>query len=111
MEIFKSFKLFGLYFYISNVRMKRRRTIDEQLRNRRNALLRKKRFLYQLRGGCCELCGKHFVQEALEIHHLVPVSQNPGLALQTKNLVLLCHDCHLEVHRKQKQAHLDKNQP
>ena len=104
MEIFKSFKLFGLYFYISNVRMKRRRTIDEQLRNRRNALLRKKRFLYQLRGGCCELCGKHFVQEALEIHHLVPVSQNPGLALQTKNLILLCHDCHVKVHQGNESA-------
>ncbi|QFQ11559.1 HNH endonuclease [Pseudoprevotella muciniphila] len=111
MEIFKSFKLFGLYFYISNVRMKRRRTIDEQMRNRRNALLRKKRFLYQLRGGCCELCGKHFALEALEIHHLVPVSQNPGLALQTKNLILLCHDCHVKVHQGKESAVKQKNRP
>ncbi|MBQ7664110.1 MAG: HNH endonuclease [Bacteroidaceae bacterium] len=57
-----------------------------------------------MRGGCCELCGKHFVQEALEIHHLVPVSQNPGLALQTKNLILLCHDCHVKVHQGKESA-------
>lgn len=101
MEVFKSFRLFGLYFYISNIRMKRRRTIDEQMRNRRNVLQKKKRLLYKLQGGCCEQCGKAFVSEALEIHHIVSISENPSMALQTKNLVLLCHACHQKVHGRE----------
>lgn len=34
--------------------------------------------------------------------HLVGVSENPGLALATRNLVLLCHECHVKVHQKEK---------
>lgn len=100
MEVFKSFRLFGLYFYVSSIRMKRRRTIDEQMRNHRNVLRKKKTYLYGVQNGCCFGCGHHFSREALEIHHLVGVSENPNLALETKNMVLLCHDCHAKVHRK-----------
>ena len=109
MEIFKSFKLFGLHFYVSSIRMKRRRSIDEQMRNKRRLLKKKKSLLYKVQGGCCELCGEHFGTEALEIHHLVGVSENPGMALKTNNMVLLCHRCHLEVHRKQ--VNLENNKP
>lgn len=100
MEVFKSFKLFGLYFYVSSIRMKRRRTIDEKLRNKRKLLKAKKALLYRSQDGCCCRCDRHFSMEALEIHHLVGVSENPGLAFCTRNLVLLCHECHLAVHRK-----------
>jgi len=99
MEVFKSFRLFGLYFYVSSIRMKRRRTIDEKMRNKRKLLQKKKAWLYRQQGGCCELCGRHFGTESLEIHHLVGVRENPGLALKTTNLVLLCPDCHVKVHR------------
>ena len=102
MEIFKSFRLFGLYFYVSSIRMKRRRSIDEKLRNQRQALRKKKLLLYKAQGGCCEMCGGHFGTEALEIHHLVGVSENPGLALSTRNMVLLCHECHVKLHSKDK---------
>lgn len=100
MEVFKSFRLFGLYFYVSSIRMKRRRTIDEKMRNQRKVLLKKKKLLYKLQDGCCEMCGRHFGPASMEIHHLIGVSENPGLALATSNLVLLCHECHVEVHRK-----------
>lgn len=99
MEIYKSSRLFGLYFYVSSVRMKRRRSKDEQMRNQRKVLQRNKRLLYQQQEGCCAVCGRHLAPEALEIHHVVPVSVNPGMALQAKNLVLLCHECHVAVHR------------
>lgn len=99
MKVFKSFRLFGLYFYVSSIRIKLRRTIDEKMRNQRKVLLKKK-LLYKQQDGCCEMCGRHFGTEALEIHHLIGVSENPGLALATSNLVLLCHECHVEVHRK-----------
>lgn len=100
LDVFKSFRLFGLYFYVSSIRMKRRRTIDEKMRNQRKVLLKKKKLLYKEQCGCCEMYGRHFGTEALEIHHLIGVSENPGLALATSNLVLLCHECHVEVHRK-----------
>lgn len=100
MEVFKKFKLFGLYFYVSSVRMKRRRSKDEQMRHHHKTLRKKKLLLYKQQDGCCEMCGRHFGTEALEIHHLVGISENPGLALATNNMVLLCHDCHVEVHRK-----------
>lgn len=44
MDVFKSFRLFGLYLYVSSIRMKRRRTIDEKMRNQRKVLLKKKNF-------------------------------------------------------------------
>lgn len=100
MEVFKSFRLFGLYFYVSSIRMKRRRTIDEKMRNHHKELRKKKLLLYKVQDGCCSNCGRHFGSEALEIHHLVGISENPGLALATSNMVLLCHECHVKVHRK-----------
>lgn len=100
MEVFKSFKVFGLYFYVSSTRMKRRRTIDEQLRWHRKVLRKHKLLLYKEQDGCCMRCGKHYGTEELEIHHLVGVRENPGLALEFTNLVLLCHECHVKVHRK-----------
>lgn len=103
MDVFKSFRLFGLYFYVSSIRMKRRRSADEKARNQRKTLQRKKRLLYQLQDGCCEYCGRHLAADALEIHHVIPMSVNPGLALQTKNLILLCHDCHVAVHKNKRE--------
>lgn len=100
MEVYKSFRLFGLYFYVSSIRMKRRRRIDEKMRNHRKVLMKKKQLLYSMNGGSCELCGKHFAPASLEIHHLIGRSENPGLLLQTRNMVLLCHECHVAVHRK-----------
>lgn len=100
MEVYKSFRLFGLYFYVSSIRMKRRRTIDEKMRNHQKTLRKKKLLLYKTQSGRCEMCGKHFGTEALEIHHLLGVSENPGLALALRNMVLLCHECHVDLHRK-----------
>lgn len=99
MEVYKHFRLFGLYFYVSSVRMKRRRSVDERMRNHRKALQKKKLLLYKQQCGRCEMCGRHFGTESLEIHHLIGVKENPGLALSTKNMVLLCHECHVSVHR------------
>ena len=99
MEVFKSFRLFGLWFYISSTRMKRRRTVDEKLRSQHSEMKRKKKLLYQWQDGRCQSCGGHFAPDALEIHHIVPLSENPNLALATSNMVLLCHSCHQQMHR------------
>ena len=107
MEIFKSWKLFGLYFYVSDRRMKRRRSIDEKLRNQHKTLKKRKLLLYKEQDGCCASCGKHYGTGSLEIHHLVGVRENPGLALVAKNMVLLCHECHVRVHHRGPTLHQD----
>lgn len=98
-EFCKHFKICGVHIYVSSVRMKRRRSVDEKLRNRRKELQRKKRYLYVKNGGCCDVCGKRLPLDGLELHHVVPLSENPRLAFSTKNLMLLCHGCHLQAHR------------
>lgn len=104
MEIYKAFKVFGLYFYVSSIRMKKRRTADERMRNMHNILRKKKKMLYKTQNGCCACCGKRFIPEALEIHHIVGINENPGLATNIKNLQLLCHECHVRLHKEKRRA-------
>ena len=102
MEGFKKFKLFGLYFYVSSIRMRPRRNIDEKMRNHRKILKGMRPGLYKDQGGCCPICGRHFDEYAMELHHKIGVTENPHLALNRKNLVLLCHNCHVEIHKTNK---------
>lgn len=102
MEGFKKFKLFGLYFYVSSIRMRPRRNIDEKMRNQRKVLQRMKPGLYKEQGGICPICGKHFEEYAMEMHHKIGVSDSPNLAMVRKNLVLLCHNCHVEIYKTNK---------
>jgi 5-methylcytosine-specific restriction endonuclease McrA len=45
------------------------------------------------RNPVCEACGR---RESLEVHHVVPFKDNPGLELDPDNLVTLCGDpCHI----------------
>ena len=104
MEICKRFRLFGLYFYVSSIRMKKRRTADERMRNLHNLLRKRKKVLYKTQNGCCACCNKPFIIEALEIHHIVGISENPGLATNIKNLQLLCHECHVRLHKEKQRA-------
>ena len=36
----------------------------------------------------------------LEIHHILPISEYPSLALDCKNLITLCQKCHRKYHDK-----------
>ena len=100
MEVFKQWKAFGLYFYVSSIRMKRCRSVDEKLRNKNKTLRRYKKILYAEQEGCCGDCGKFVPEDGLEIHHIIGVSEAPGLMLKKRNLVLLCPSCHAECHRR-----------
>lgn len=97
----KHFKIGRVHVYVSSGRMKRRRSVDEKMRNQRKILQRKKKLLYSLQDGKCPMCDRHLAPEALEIHHVVGVSDAPGLSLKTSNLVLLCHACHVKVHQEE----------
>lgn len=65
-----------------------------------------RRWIYELRGHKCEVCGKkckeymqgRFSKDGFQAHHKIPLSDN-GELFNPENIILLCHDCHLEAHR------------
>ena len=63
-------------------------------------------------GGLCERCRKRgLIVPAEEVHHkirLTPENINrPEVALNWQNLIALCKDCHMEMHRKPKRWTVD----
>ncbi|WP_336133552.1 NUMOD3 domain-containing DNA-binding protein [Natronomonas amylolytica] len=57
------------------------------------------------RDGGCQNCGVNETERPLEVHHIIPVREFQNAdsvpleeAHDMRNLVLLCRDCHLEVH-------------
>lgn len=92
-------RIFGIYLYISNVRMKKRSRRDLEYTGVCETIsVKNRQTLYKRQGGVCPYCGKPFGYQRLELHHILPVSRFPGLKTSIRNVVLLCHDCHREVH-------------
>ena len=65
-------------------------------------------------GSLCERClTKGMIVPATQVHHkikLTPENINrPEIALNWSNLVALCKDCHLKIHRKKKRWSVDEN--
>jgi hypothetical protein len=50
------------------------------------------------RDKSCRLCGS---VDRREIHHIDPFSQSPLLMMDIGNVILLCHDCHKKIRRKE----------
>ena len=55
--------------------------------------------------GLCERCrAKGLIRAGEIVHHKVPITpQNiydPGITLSYSNLMLVCRDCHAELHQK-----------
>lgn len=46
----------------------------------------------------CKNCFNSFDGVGLQVHHIIPVSN--GGSDDYENLILLCHDCHKNVHQK-----------
>ena len=62
-----------------------------------NTLSRRYRTLHPL----CEDCEKYGrVTPCSEVHHIVPVSEDPSRLMDWTNLVALCHFCHQYRHGK-----------
>ena len=65
-------------------------------------------------GGLCEECKKHGkITPAEEVHHkikLTPENINrPEITLNWRNLIALCKDCHMKMHRSPKRWTVDEN--
>ena len=88
---------FGLYFAVSNGRIKKR---DVRLYKGGWADYRDIREkLFEAQGRRCPHCGKEAATfRELETHHVLPWGRFPELRNKRKNLILLCHRCHKEVH-------------
>jgi 5-methylcytosine-specific restriction endonuclease McrA len=89
----------GIYFYISNCRMKKRPIRDLMYTNQtQDHCIVIKHKLYERQGHRCHHCEQPFDYEQLEMHHILPLSRFPELGQSIRNGILLCHACHKEVH-------------
>ena len=57
------------------------------------------------RGGLCERCRKKGIYKAgIVVHHIRELDaaniNDPAIALNPENLMLLCVECHAEIHQK-----------
>lgn len=72
---------------------------------------RLKKFLVDLSGGCCNICGYNKCLKALVFHHIDPTNKSftldttslrgnnkEKILLELQKCVCLCHNCHSEVH-------------
>ena len=48
---------------------------------------------------CKDCLDNDLTTPATEVHHIVPIAQDPSRRLDVTNLVSLCHRCHKERHR------------
>ena len=95
----KTWKLFGLYFTLSNCRVKKRVSCGYSRKGHDGEKLwRIKNRLYKQSGGVCPECGRPFAFDVMELHHVLPYSRFQDLITDDRNVMMLCHDCHKEIH-------------
>ena len=97
----KTIRIARGWFYItfSNCRVKKRDTCGyDRGDNLANNLRDIKGKLYERCQGVCPHCGQHYDMRWMEIHHVLPWARFPELRGAKRNMLLLCHHCHKEVH-------------
>ncbi len=65
----------------------------------RKRWLRLKVEVFNERGRNCEIC-KEIIN--LNVHHIIPISEEPMLSFDKENLMILCENCHIEIHKGDK---------
>ena len=65
-------------------------------------------------GGLCELCkAKGLYRAGKIVHHKVYLTEDncsdPSIALNFDNLILVCHQCHEDIHKSKKRFYFDAN--
>lgn len=93
-------KIAGLYFYVSNVSLKRRGKRDLSYNTAHHAenIIKNKQKLYERQEHRCPLCGNEYPYREMELHHILPWARFPELKQSIRNSIMLCHECHKEVH-------------
>ena len=68
----------------------------DSLRERSKKLYR--RAMFHEQNGCCSLCHKPMAIDKSQMHHVMPLERFPELGVVRGNLMLLCADCHFDIH-------------
>lgn len=89
-------RIFGIYFYISNCKLRKRARRDMIIFKDKRDEIRQK--LYERQGCRCAICGREQEINKMESHHYLPLSRFEEFAQSIRNQVLLCHECHKEIH-------------
>ena len=94
----RTWRMFGWYFTLSNCRIKMRHDHHERTGRLAENQREMKGYYYKQLKGVCPMCGKHFEINWMELHHVLPWRKFPEYRTKKANHMLLCHDCHKEVH-------------
>lgn len=87
--------LLNIYFSWHPLSTRQKNTDTGGRKNKRKAIKRK--LLDEL--GFCQHCGKLLDWNTASVHHIVPRSVDPAREFDRGNLMLLCADCHTQIHR------------
>lgn len=99
-------RLFRKYLYLSNTPMKFKCRQNELKGAARMKNI--KVFILSRRGNRCEHCGRSAADgHYLELHHIQPVSERPDLVHDPTNILLLCRECHLQLHQEIDHARME----
>lgn len=97
----KTIRIFRGWFYItfSNCKVKKRHACGYDRSGQLAQNMRDiKGKLYERSQGVCPHCGQHHDISQMELHHVLPWARFPELRGMKRNMLLLCHHCHKEVH-------------
>ena len=92
----RSFKLGHMFITFSNCRLKKRHDFREYPGKTRAKDIKSQ--MMEEQGGVCPICGKAYDWDAMELHHVLPWCRFKNLRGDRRNIMLLCHDCHHEIH-------------
>lgn len=99
----KRWRMFGLTFAVSNCRVKMREPSKMRWHyadtgGDRSPMKHLKHKIYSRAEGCCEMCGKPVEYKNSQLHHVLPYARMMQFATDERNVMLLCHGCHQEIH-------------
>lgn len=93
----KRFHIFGLFFAVSNGRLKKRDT--RIYHGGWSSYHADREWIFEQQEHRCPMCGAEFESHKLmEAHHVLSWGRFPELRQKRENIVMLCHCCHKEVH-------------
>ena len=90
----------GLYLTLSSCRTKLRLASSNHATHKHEVMkiCKMRREMYDAQHGICPHCGKHFEFNWMEMHHVLPWARFNEMRYKRENMLLLCHDCHKEIH-------------
>lgn len=83
---------------VTNANYKRQQKKIKNGKFRHGVPVELKQKIYERDGKTCKMCFIEIKEKERQVHHIIPVSEKGSDDLN--NLILLCNNCHTEVHKK-----------